>query len=279
MHPEIASQIDAIKQDRTHGAGWLSRRAIAALAFAAAGSQAKSVPFLLHELRSVAGELASARPSMTPIRNGVCQLVKLVEEEAVRRPPRGPIQLRLWTQRAAKTLVVKSRSATRRAARRAADLISDGDVVITCSYSAAVLKSFEAAKKQGRLFSVIAARSEGKDGRSYGEAMARKLASAGIPAEVVPDDALESAAARASLALVGADTVMPDGAIINGAPTLRLAQAAKRRAVPFYVVCETSKFLAGRDAPMLEEGFEVVPGELVDGIITERGPRAAALNL
>lgn len=216
---------------------------------------------------------------MTPIRNGVCQLVKLVEEEAVRRPPRGPIQLRLWTQRAAKTLVVKSRSATRRAARRAADLISDGDVVITCSYSAAVLKSFEAAKKQGRLFSVIAARSEGKDGRSYGEAMARKLASAGIPAEVVPDDALESAAARASLALVGADTVMPDGAIINGAPTLRLAQAAKRRAVPFYVVCETSKFLAGRDAPMLEEGFEVVPGELVDGIITERGPRAAALNL
>ena len=78
----------------------------------------------------------------------------------------------------------------------------------------------------------------------------------------------------ASLALVGADSILPDGTLINGIPTSNLAKAASNNGIPFYCVCETAKFDIQNDRSKqnkLEPGFETIPLELITGIITEEG--------
>ena len=76
---------------------------------------------------------------------------------------------------------------------------------------------------------------------------------------MVPEDAIHEAVGNANMVMLGADTLLPDGAIVNGWPTLELAQGA-RDAIPFYVVCETIKLST---EPGMEAGFDVVPDSLI----------------
>ena len=46
--------------------------------------------------------------------------------------------------------------------------------------------------------------------------------------------------------------------------------AAKECKIPFYAVCEMSKFNIQSDLE-LEPGFDLIPKELITGIITEQG--------
>ncbi len=75
-------------------------------------------------------------------------------------------------------------------------------------------------------------------------------------------------------AFIGADTVWADGSLINGIPSYLLAEIAAKKDIKFYSVCETAKFDVSnpRDrASHIEPGFELVPSELIAGIITEEG--------
>ena len=112
------------------------------------------------------------------------------------------------------------------------------------------------------------------ESKSYGEAMARELRSYGIPVQLIPDSAIRHRTSRAKRAFVGADSVLRDGSVINGTPTLELALAARDAGINFHPVCETMKFdIRGYpgDKPGLEEGFDYIPSSLITGIITEEG--------
>ena len=101
--------------------------------------------------------------------------------------------------------------------------------------------------------------------------------------------------AEASCALVGADSVLRDGAVVNKIGTYSLALAAADAKKPLYVACETLKFDARHDAASwpgspprdpkeiwdtpdraaaLNRYFEVTPGRLVTIVVTERGTYA-----
>ncbi|WP_435183239.1 hypothetical protein [Halobellus sp. EA9] len=94
--------------------------------------------------------------------------------------------------------------------------------------------------------------------------------------------------------LVGADSVFPDGSVVNKTGTRVLALAARSLGVPVYVVASRDKVrpsgaeVSDREAPderspadLVYDGdrdvsvhaptFEVTPGELIDGIATEAG--------
>jgi len=95
------------------------------------------------------------------------------------------------------------------------------------------------------------------------------------------------------LALVGADTLLWDGAAVNKAGTYPLALAARDHGVPFYVCCE--RFKCGNRLPpeaSLEEMdaheldppaldsltprnvyFDVTPARLISGWVSEDGVR------
>ena len=97
-----------------------------------------------------------------------------------------------------------------------------------------------------------------------------------IPVKVIPDSprSIADAAAKSTKVMVGADSILDNGSLINGSPTLIIAETAKEKQIPFYVVCETTKFSALRIAGRhlwLEEGFEVIPPHLITRIITDEG--------
>jgi translation initiation factor 2B subunit (eIF-2B alpha/beta/delta family) len=74
--------------------------------------------------------------------------------------------------------------------------------------------------------------------------------------------------------LCGADGISFQGWMINGTPSLELAQMALRRGRPFYAVCTISKIDArGLTAGWREAdpGFNLLPLELLSGLVTERG--------
>lgn len=277
MNPEVASRIDALKNDRLHGAGWLSKQAVITLILAVNECRAQTVAELIDEMSVVAAELAKARPSMISMANYVHQFLRQITLEAQKETDldslKGLAEIR------GNDLIESSEQAALKAAEYGCGIIGDGDVLITCSYSSTVCKAFEMAKQKGTRFDVIVAESRAR-GKAYGPMTAKQLEQHRIPVNIVPDKSIHLRVSRAGKALVGADAIAADGSLINGRPTFRLAQAAMGENIPFYVICETAKFdIQGYivEASKPEPGFDSTPSNLVTGIITEKGTIAPSL--
>jgi len=163
------------------------------------------------------------------------------------------------------------------------ELIEDGDTVITHSFSSAVFEILRTAKAKGANFKVILTESA----PDYeGIALANALEREGIRFEVITDAQLGLFARNATIALVGADNVTRDGAVVNKAGTYLLALACHDNGVPFYVATESFKLhpeLKSDEVEILERPyarqgyrvrnflFDVTPWRYVRGIITELG--------
>jgi ribose 1,5-bisphosphate isomerase len=267
MNPEIADKIDAIRLDRVHGASWLSREALAVLKLAAETSQATSSDDFWAEMRDVAEKLMAARPAMASITNAVSRFVS----ELLARSKEGKDldSLRGFARSRCDELIAESEQAALQVAQIAAQMIADGEQLMTCSYSSTICQALRVAKAEGRHFEVIIAESK-FGGRAYGEFTAAELQPYSIPVELIPDGDIKRNMPRMSKVLVGADSILADGTLINGIPTYELASAAKESDIPVYSVCETAKFNAQSHIE-LEPGFDRIPPDLVMGIITEQG--------
>jgi translation initiation factor 2B subunit (eIF-2B alpha/beta/delta family) len=271
---EVAQLVEEIRQDRVHSASWLSLRAIGALRLAAGKSGVRTATDFLNEMKDVARELAEARSSMAPIANLValwfCEIAK--ESETGKDLD----SLRAFAILRGERIIKARKGALNRVAEHGSQVVEDGDVLISCSDSATVVQSLKAARLAGKEFGVYVAESRTSDGKAYGEAMAEKMISEHIPVKVIPDNpkTIGDCVSKSTKAMVGADSILDNGSLINGTPTLIIAEAAKEKRIPFYVVCETTKFsalrLAGRHL-WLEEGFEMIPPNLITRIITEEG--------
>ena len=270
MNPDVERKIDQIKQDREHGAGWLSREAMATMKLAAEKSEATHRPDFAKDLEAAAQQLMEARPSMVAIANLVARFMHCLcqsSEENLHR-------LRGFARSMGDKLIRDSEEAALNAATLASGMIEDGDRVMTCSYSSTICQVFKMAKDQGKRFHVLVAESRAEDGRVYGEIAAQELSSLGISTDVLPDSSLEHDMPKMTKVMVGADAILQDGSLINGTPTGRVALAAKKANIPFYTVCETSKLDFWRRPPpeaQLEEGFDRVSPHLITGITTEAG--------
>ncbi len=275
MDAEIEEKIEEIGRDREHGAGQLSRQAIGVMRLVAERSQVEDVAQFLDELTRAASKLIQIRPAMASITNGVSRFTYEVLGKAEQE--RDLSSLRSFALSKADELVKNLVEAARKAAENGAELIEAGDRLATCSYSSTVCQAFALAKARGKQIEVIALESG-----SYGQATAHELRSKGIPVQVIPDTAIEDEIFRANKVFVGADAILFDGSLINGSPSYELSAAAKRANVPFYSLCETTKFDVRRyrgKSLRPERGFDLVPHHLVTAIVTEEGmiePRGVA---
>ncbi|GAG39127.1 unnamed protein product, partial [marine sediment metagenome] len=224
----------------------------------------------IEEIKMVAAELAKARPSMISVANYTNQLLQQVMLGA--QNEKDLDFLRSLAQSKAIALSKFSDEAASKAAEYGSGIIGDLDTVITCSYSSTVCEAFQLAKQKGKEFQVLVAESRTKD-KAYGEITTKQLNQHRIPVQVLPDQHIHRIS-KADKALVGADSILADGSLINGTPTHALASAAKEQKIPFYTVCETAKFdtqgyIAEASEP--EPGFDKTLSDLITGIITEKG--------
>ena len=277
MNTKVIERISELKRDREHGAGWLSRQAISTLNLAVNESQACTVADFIEEIRTVATELVKARPSMTSITNYVNGFLYHIIQRS--QSEKNLASLKSFAKIKGSELIKSSVIAVSKAVEYGCGIISDLDTVITCSYSSTVCRVFEQSKRRGTKFRVIVAESRFND-KAYGEITAEQLMKHHIPVEIIRDENIHLRISQADKALVGADSITADSYLINGMPTLALAQAAKKKKVPVYTIGETAKFdFQGNmaKAPELEPGFDKTPLDLITGIITEKGTMLPSL--
>jgi translation initiation factor 2B subunit (eIF-2B alpha/beta/delta family) len=272
LNPEVARQIEEIRQDRVHGASWLSRQAIGVMNLAVEESEARNVADFLEELKVVGRGLMEARPSMASITNCVSRFVYQVSQESETKKDLG--SLKKLARSKGNELIKDVEEAFFKATEQGAEVIEEGDSLMTCSYSSTICQTLEVAKQAGKEFHVLVAESRSSSGQAYGEMTIEQLKVYGIPTEVIPDKTIKQYISKVRKVLVGADSILADGSLINGTPTYMVALALKESQIPLYALCETAKFdvrsYLGQQ-PELEEGFDRVPPHLITGIITEEG--------
>jgi translation initiation factor 2B subunit (eIF-2B alpha/beta/delta family) len=263
MGDVLAERVDELRRDRTHGGSWMARRAVEALA-EVANEPADSTPELLERLNEAGRTLAASRRAMGAIAGAVGRVLAAAQHGA-HLPPK---ELRRLVEIEVTGLVGSRDRAARAIAIQLAPVLTDA-FVLTHSASATVREAVLHTRPE---FVVCTASAPFEEGRAFAE----DLRSSGLEVELVEDADAERALERASLFLIGADTVFRDGSVVNKVGTQPLAEAAQRLGVRTVVACEVIK-LAPIDAPdrIDDEHFDVTPPELVDEVVTEEGAYAS----
>ncbi len=280
--------IEAIRDNHTAGASELARQAldgIQAYASELCGLSSDGTPpveEMSAALLQMARDLQQQRPSMAPIQNLVQQWIV----QFSRATPSSPKAVEVSARQISRQLSEQSLQALSQIASYALKLIGEGATIMTHSSSSSVFRCFELLSHK----KVKAIVTESRPGRE-GHRLARALADLGISSHYITDAQMGLFIGQANLVLVGADTLLADGSLVNKSGTYLLALAARDHNIPFYTCCERLKY-----SPLLPESvelesksateiappvsplitphniyFDVTPAELISGYITESG--------
>ena len=267
----LSDKIRKIEFDRSSGASQIARNALDVLLFFAQTSKSETCRGFVEDFSELGRKLFEARPNMASVQNLVAQIVyevnALAEDDLV--------NVRKFAASRIDELSQQSVTAVKESAEWAAGIIGNSDCVATCSHSSTVCETFRIAKQEGKNFKVFVAESRSDDGKfRYGSVVARFLKSLKIPVEVFLDNEVYRYVPETKCVLVGVDSVLCDGSVINGSPTYGVAVEAEECGVPFYSVCETTKAntlsYLGKNVEV-KKGFDLVPSNLITGIVTEKG--------
>ncbi len=271
---DIERRIDMVRNDREHGSRWLVRQSILIVRDLARTKMA-SQDEQMRQIRQSGRALAQARPAMAALASAVGRILNTED---------GPEAI----AQAADQLLHDYDTATERIAEHARPYLSGR--LLTCSLSGTVLDVLKANRQQIEQIVVL----EGRP-RYEGREMAREFAAAGFPVTLLTDAQADIFIPQCRAVVVGADSILANGDVLNKAGTALMAWSARGRNIPFYVLCETLK-ISAQDWPqesgetLLEEKeaqevleqpipgvtarnfyFDHTPHFLVSRVITERG--------
>jgi ribose 1,5-bisphosphate isomerase len=268
----LEQRIAQVRNDREHGSRWLVREAISILHDLATESGLPDDEHL-KQVRKAGIELAHARPSMAALGVAVGRVLNAQDGlEGIAHE--------------ASRLLEEYDHAVEQITAYARPLLNG--TLMTHSLSGTVLEVLIACSAQIEHIIVL----EGRP-RYEGRDMARALAGHGIAITLITDAQADIFLSQCSAIVVGADSVLANGDVLNKAGTALLAWAAHGHKVPFYVFCETLKIAPrtwSTDLSQLEEKeaeevleqpipgvavrnyyFDHTPARLVTKIITEQG--------
>ncbi|HET9477573.1 MAG TPA: translation initiation factor eIF-2B [Dehalococcoidia bacterium] len=262
MKPEIRAAVREIRSDRERGARQLALATLEALRSVAPECDGE-------EFRECARELALARPMMATIQNAVAWAWSRY----------------LDTGNAAESVddIIEAIQTATDGMAAAGRRVVPTDTLLTYSYSSSVIDLLGRLKPRHVIVSETRPSHEGVR-------MARELAAQGISMTLITEAQMALFVQEADAVIVGADTILPEGDLINRIGTRLLALAARDAEVPLYAISETLK-VAAPSSPMPfapEEGqpkevcgekwlevrnvyYELTPARLVSAYVTETG--------
>ena len=265
-------RIAMIHNDREHGSRWLVRETISLL-YDIATQPTSSPEENVQQLQRAGKELAHARPAMAALAG------------AVRRILNAPGGLEGMAREAAKQLN-EFDSAIEHITNYARPFLTG--TIMTHSLSGTVLEVLTNCLSSIDHIIVL----EGRP-RYEGREVARILSKENASITLITDAQADIFLPQCHAVVVGADSILANGDILNKAGTALLAWAAHGHRFPFYVLCETLKISPhgwSGDLAQLEEkeSTEVlkqsIPGvsirnfyfdrtlsRLITGVITEQG--------
>lgn len=204
--------------------------------------------------------LATAHPSM--------QILKSLHADIAQAGTRdGLLRVKRRLQRSNALVADNFERELRRSFPRRFDL-----KVVTLSRSSTVQAALVRGRR--RIAAIAFARSFplGEGRIACAEAMA-----SGVPGRVFQDARLRQEVKQCDLALVGADSVLSDGSVVNKVGTALLAKTCARERKPLWVVASRYKFSEKDSIDLIQRVgrkrirlFDVTPSKLVGRVITER---------
>ncbi len=269
---DLEQRIARVRDDREHGSRWLVREAVSILRDLAE-EQGTPEDERMRQLYWSERALARARPAMAALASAVGRVMQAGDNATA-------------VAQGARSILQDYDSATQRIAQHAEPYLHGR--LMTCSISGTVLDVLLARRQSIERVIVL----EGRP-RYEGRETAQELSKQGIAITLITDAQADIFLPDCQAVVVGADSVLADGGVLNKAGTALLAWSARGHNVPFYVLCETLKISPRRwsgDLSWLEEKestevwpqsppgitvrnfyFDHTPSELVGKLITEHG--------
>lgn len=271
FHYLFENKIRQIELDRRNGASQIARNALDVLRLFTQTSKSETRIRFVRAFSELGRLLFETRPNMAPVQNLIAQTVyevNTLKEDNL-------VNVRKFALSRINELIKQSKHAAKKSAEWAATIIVDSSCLATCSYSSTVCETFRIAKHQGKRFNVFVAESRSSDGKfRYGQDVANFLKSINVSTKVFPDEEIYRYVPKSGCILVGVDSVLFDGSIVNGSPTYGVAVEADDCGVPFYSVCETTKVntlsYLGKNVEV-QKDFDLIPSNLITGIVAEKG--------
>jgi translation initiation factor 2B subunit (eIF-2B alpha/beta/delta family)/8-oxo-dGTP pyrophosphatase MutT (NUDIX family) len=272
-YDRVRPTVETVREDHEHGSASLSVRGLEVLRDEAALLATDNDLARYDDVTAVAGELVDARPSMVVLGNRLAQVL-----DAAGTDPE-------TVERAALAAIDRARLADGRAAEKLQSRV-DGARVATLSRSGTV----EMALSNGDPAAVLLPESRpGREGVGVAEDLAAETAVT-LTSDAAFPGQLESW--TADLLVVGADAVLPDGAVRNKVGTRPAAAVAATLDIPVLVATAVDKIapttreeteprpgehLYDGSAPLAVANttFEHTPATLVDEYVTDRGALTA----
>ncbi|MCX6694998.1 MAG: ribose 1,5-bisphosphate isomerase [Candidatus Altiarchaeota archaeon] len=248
------------------------------------------------EMVQAADKLKDARPTAVSLPNAVNYILHLAEESSTLEPSVAKATLIANTS----NFIEELSSSIDKIAEIGANLIEDGDVLLTICNSKTVTSIMVKAKKDGKNFKVYACETRP---RMQGHITVKELTDAGVDVTLIVDSAAYYTMTHKGVkkVFVGADTVYANGDVINKIGTSQVALAAKNAGIEFIVCTESIKLSPGsmigetveieerdptevtdlKGVKVFNPAFDITTKEYISKIITEHGviPPETVYNL
>ena len=262
---EFQEECERLRADRSHGASTLARQALELLQRSSGGLDGVEVQEFRTTMEERCTALARVRPSMAVVSTQVerwrAELGRVCADCA------DTARIRRCMAAYAARMIEDSLCACDAAAAHMAEIISPQDTIITLSSSSTLNATFARLPQSVRY---IIAESRPLN---EGVAVAQHLLEHGFDVTLITEAQLGLFVQQADVALIGADTVLADGSVVNKVGSYLLALAAKAAGIPLYSCHESFK-----ECPLERDEFEI---EAMD--VAELGhpdvPAAAQRNL
>jgi len=241
---DVAQVAEAIKTMKIRGAPLLGVAAAFALALVAYNSKAESKRKLIDELEKAAEILKETRPTAVNLFWAIDRILNGARDFSGNAEDSGA-----FVVEEAQKIADEDVTANRLMGKHGAELLHDGDVVLThCNAGAlatvdygTALGVIRAAWEQGKKIKVIATETRPK--LQGARLTVYELKRDGIPVTLITDNMVGYVMYKrlVSNVIVGADRIVRD-AVINKIGTYTIAVLAKKHNIPFYVAAPKSTF-------------------------------------
>ncbi len=274
-----------IREDLQSGAAEIALRAITIFQTVLAGPESNNVDELKAALGVVVEELLNAQPAMAPLFH-LCNTVLLAIANS-----RTVDEVEKDCQEALETFEKTLCDSAAGIAERMYELIPPGELIFAYSFSSTVVSSLLNARARGRYFRVACTESRPS---MEGRKLAKQLSSGNIEVIHTFDSAMSLVLPNCSVAFMGCDCVGLPG-VVNKVGSFLLALACKEMNIPLYALAGSEKIVGDdrlfeferherpgeevwdgkegipKGVRVLNHQFELVPLNLLTGVVTEKG--------
>ncbi|HEY0757170.1 MAG TPA: hypothetical protein VGD98_24665 [Ktedonobacteraceae bacterium] len=274
---DLSQRISSVRADREHGSRWLVRQTILLLRDLAS-EDGYTAEQRFERARQAGHELARARPAMAALAGAIWRIFAESEDAA-------------GIARVAEQLLAEYDQAIARLTAFMRPQLQG--TIMTHSLSGTVLEVLRACIPPIEQLIVL-------EGRPLyeGRTVVSQLSGETVRLTLITDAQADIFLPMCRALVVGADSILADGSVLNKAGTALLARAARTHGVPLYILSETLKIAPHSwtgDLALLEEHpgsevwsqampgvavrnfyFDHTPAELITQIVTEQGTLSLA---